>query len=104
MQLPAAIVAGSLVSKFEAAPLARRSVTDMFANLGKETLEEGTQSATQLAVNQAIKSNVDANERTAGVGARNLVSVLAGFGTGAIQTPGASFSYVDTFRRCQVCR
>ena len=101
MQLPAAIVAGSLVSKFEAAPLARRSVTDMFANLGKETLEEGTQSATsQLAVNQAIKSNVDANREVgAGVGTQFGVGAVAGFGTaGAIQTPGVVAQGVaDTF-------
>lgn len=100
-QLPAALAAGALVSKFEAAPGARRSVTDMLANLGKETLEEGTQSATsQLAVNQAIKSNVDAKrERTAGVGTQFGVGAVAGFGTaGAIQAPGvAAQGVVDTF-------
>ena len=100
-QLPAALAAGAFVSKFEAAPGARRSVTDMLANLGKETLEEGTQSATsQLAVNQAIKSNVDAKrERTAGVGTQFGVGAVAGFGTaGAIQTPGVIAQGVaDTF-------
>ena len=100
-QLPAALAAGALVSKFEAAPGARRSVTDMLANLVKEPIEEGTQSATsQLAVNQAIKSNVDANrELAAGVGTQIGVGAVAGFGTaGAIQTPGVVAQGVaDTF-------
>lgn len=100
-QLPAALAAGALVSKFEAAPGARRSVTDTLANLGKETLEEGTQSATsQLAVNQAIQSNVDAKrELTAGVGTQLGVGAVAGLGTaGAVQTPGVIAQGVaDTF-------
>lgn len=90
-QLPAALAAGALVSKFEAAPGARRSVTEMLANLGKETLEEGTQSASsQLAVNQAIQSNVDAKrELAAGTGTQFGVGAVAGMGTaGAIQAPG----------------
>lgn len=100
-QLPAALAAGALVSKFEAAPGARRSATDMLANLGKETIEEGAQSASsQLAVNQAIKGQVDATREVAqGVGTQLGVGAVAGMGTaGVVQAPGvATEAVANTF-------
>lgn len=90
-QLPSAILAGSLVSKFEAAPAAARSARGALQNIGKETLEESAQSATsQLATNQAIADQVDPNKDVlAGVGTQAGVGAVAGTGTaGVVQVPG----------------
>lgn len=90
-QLPSAILAGSLVSKFEAAPAAARTLKGALQNVGKEAIEETAQSSTsQLATNVALQDQVDPNKDVlAGVGTQAGIGAVAGAGTaGAIQVPG----------------
>lgn len=90
-QLPAAILAGSIVSRFEAAPGASRNIKEALQNVGKEFLEEGAQSGTgQLAVNTAMASQVDPDtDVLAGVGTESGQGAVAGLGAaGVIQTRG----------------
>ncbi|MEG0589958.1 hypothetical protein, partial [Aurantimicrobium sp.] len=90
-QLPAAILAGLVVSKFAAAPTASRGVKEALQNVGKEFLEEGAQSgSSQLAINTAKATQVDPNtDMLAGVGTQAGQGAVAGLATaGAMQTPG----------------
>lgn len=91
IQLPAALAAGALVSKFEAAPTASTTLRGYLQNAGKEFIEEASQSGTsQVATNQALQNVVDPNtDVLAGVGSQAGVGAIAGLGTAAaIQTPG----------------
>lgn len=87
---PAAVAAGSLVSKFAGNPTALVGGRQALANIGRETIEEGLQSGTaSIAGNQAIQSIAD-NTRalSEGVGEQIGTGALYGLGTaGAIQAP-----------------
>lgn len=92
-QLPAALVAGALVSKFEAAPGATRTLRGALQNAGKEFVEEASQSGTSAAAtNVAIADNVNpAADTLAGVGTQSGQSAIAGLGaSGLVQAPGVA--------------
>ncbi len=83
--LPAAIVGGKLVDKFAANPFKASRVTEAFANIGRETLEEAAQGASgQLAGNFAKQQKIDDSINLAdGVGAQVSLGALGGFGSAA---------------------
>jgi hypothetical protein len=88
--IPAAIAAGKLVDGFASDPLKKVTARAAVGNLGRETIEEGTQGgAGQLAQNQAIQSFAD-NTKTLseGVGGQIGTGALYGLGTaGVVQAP-----------------
>lgn len=91
IQAPVGALTGKLVSKFEASPLKVPSFVDGLANIGRETLEEGLQSASgQLSQNVGIKTVVDPSQSlTEGVGDQAALGALYGMGTaGVVQAPG----------------
>lgn len=93
IQGPAGAATGSLVSKFEAAPLAARAFREIPGNVLRETVEEGIQSATgQIATNIALRDKVDAERSlTEGVGDQAALGALYGStSAGAVQVPGAA--------------
>lgn len=97
--LPAAAVgaaSGKLVEKIEMAPFAQTTAGGLAMNAGKETLEEGIQSAAeQLSANAGIKisgANED-QDLTEGLGASVVQGAVAGGATTlAMQGPGAAAS------------
>jgi len=91
VQAPVGAVTGKIVSKFETAPLKVSNLVEGLANIGRETLEEGLQSASgQFAQNVGVKVAVDPNQSlTEGVGEQTALGSLYGMGTaGVIQAPG----------------
>lgn len=87
---PAAVAAGSLVSRFAGNPTGLVTGRQALANLGRETVEEGLQGGTSaLAGNQAIQSVADTTRAlSAGVGEQIGTGALYGLGTaGAVQAP-----------------
>ncbi|WBQ32526.1 virion-associated RNA polymerase [Erwinia phage Kuerle] len=92
IQFPVAAATGSLVSKFEANPFAAKGVRTLLQNSGKETLEEGVQSATsQLATNYAEQQEALPNkEISQGVGQQLGQGALFGLtSTGVVSGPGS---------------
>lgn len=93
IQAPIGVATGTLVSKFEGAPLASKNIRQSLSNIARETVEEGIQSASgQSAQNFAIQSNADSTQSlTEGVGEQTALGALYGAGTaGALQAPKAS--------------
>jgi hypothetical protein len=89
---PAAMAAGGLVSRFEAAPLRVPNLRTAARNLVTEPVEEGIQGATgQVAQNLATQQFADETRTISeGVGEQAGTGALFGLGTaGAIQAPGA---------------
>ena len=93
IQAPLAAAAGTLVSKFEGAPLHVPSLGSAAGNLLRETVEEGIQSGTgQLSQNLAVQRNADQTKSLSeGVGEQVGLGALYGLGSaGAVQAPGAA--------------
>lgn len=90
IQAPIGAATGTLVSKFEGAPLATKNLRTSLANIGRETLEEGLQSASgQTAQNFATQQFANENQSlTEDVGEQTALGALYGAGTaGAVQAP-----------------
>lgn len=92
---PAAAIAGRLVSKFEANPLSIGSggFKQSLANIGRETVEEATQSATgQVAQNVAEQQIANTNQDLVeGVGRSTAEGGLYGMGMSAVlAAPGVA--------------
>jgi hypothetical protein len=93
IQAPIAAAAGTLVSKFEGAPLHVPTLRTAAGNLVREGVEEGIQSGTgQVSQNIASKTFANQNQDlTEGVGEQVGQGALYGLGTaGAVQGPGAA--------------
>lgn len=93
IQAPIAALTGTLVSKFEGAPLRVPTLRGAAGNLVKETVEEGIQSATgQIAQNKGVQDYVDPNQSLMeGVGQQATLGALGGFGSaGVAQAPGVA--------------
>lgn len=90
IQAPIGAATGTLVSKFEGAPLSSGSLRQTAGNLIRETVEEGTQSITgQVAQNFGQKTFAQKNKDLGeGVGEQAGLGALYGLGTaGAVQIP-----------------
>ena len=95
IQAPIAAATGTLVSKFEAAPLAAKPLTEMLGNVARETIEEGIQSATgQISQNIGIKATANENQDILDdVAATTVQGAIAGsLSAGAISAPGTVLS------------
>ncbi len=93
IQAPVGVATGLLVSKFESSPLRVGSLASAATNIGRETIEEGAQSASgALATNFAIRREANENRTISeGVGEDIAQGALFGAGiAGAVQTPGAA--------------
>jgi hypothetical protein len=86
---PAGAATGMLVSRFEANPFARQSVKTMTGNLGREAVEEGTQSLTgQLGTNTGLAVADNSIQPLEGAGdAAGEGAVLGSLTAGAVQSP-----------------
>ena len=90
IQGPIGAATGTLVSRFEANPLALNTGRTAIANVGREALEETIQSgAGQFATNVGIQQAADENRDVIDeVGSQAAIGGLAGAGSaGVIQTP-----------------
>lgn len=89
-------VTSKLVDKIELAPLARTNVGGLVSNIGRETLEEGIQSASgQIASNAGVRfSGANPNQDLAeGVGEAVVEGAVGGaVTTGALQGPGTALN------------
>lgn len=86
LQAPIAAATGSLVSRFEAAPLAGTTIRGALQNIGKETIEEGVQSFSG-ALNSNIGVRLTGNENqdlSAGVGQGLAEGAVFGAGTAGV--------------------
>ncbi len=93
VQGPVSAATGRLVSAFEAAPLAARPIREVLGNIGRETLEEGVQSATgQVAQNVGIRTFADENKGILDdVGSQAATGAIIGAGSaGVVQAPGTA--------------
>lgn len=83
IQAPVAAATGRLVSKFEAEPLARQTIKSSLANIGRETLEEGTQSFSGAAsVNLGVRASANREQDLGeGVGRGLVEGAIFGAGT-----------------------
>jgi hypothetical protein len=88
---PAGAATGMLVSRFEANHFARQSVKTMTGNLGREAVEEGTQSLTgQLGTNTGLAVADNSIQPLEGAGdAAGEGAVLGSLTAGAVQSPGS---------------
>lgn len=95
IQAPVAAAAGTLVSKFEGAPLHVPTLKTAAGNLVRETVEEGIQSGTgQLSQNLGTQLNANENQSLSeGVGEQIGQGALYGLGTaGAVQLAGRTIN------------
>lgn len=91
IQAPVAALTGTIVSKFEGAPLRVPTLRAAGGNMVKEAIEETLQSgAGQVAQNLGIRDNVNANQDLMeGVGEQAALGGLGGLGSaGVAQSPG----------------
>jgi hypothetical protein len=89
---PAGVLTGKLVSRFEAAPLARQTGQQMVGNLGREAIEEGAQSVTgQLGTNVGLSMADNSIQPLEGAGeGAGEGAVLGSMTAGAVQSPRAA--------------
>ncbi len=95
IQAPIAAATGTLVSKFEGAPLARRSIREALSNVGRETIEEGAQSfSSGFSNNLAIRLTGDTSKDLGDDLGRGLAEgALFGAGTaGSFAGPTAALA------------
>lgn len=91
IQAPVAALTGTIVSKFESAPLRVPTLRAAGSNMVKEAIEETLQSgAGQVAQNIGLRDNVNANQDLMeGVGEQAALGGLGGLGSaGVAQSPG----------------
>lgn len=101
INLPMAIAAGVISSKFNANPAGAftgKNIIAGMAEVGEQTLEEAAQGgASQIATNMAIQANVDDSQYLAeGIGEQIAVGAIGGAGmAGAIGAPAMIKGTVD---------
>lgn len=102
IQAPIAAATGSLVAKFEAAPLAAQTVRGALENVGKEALEEGIQSFSgSLSSNAGVRLTGNVNQDLGeGVGQGLAEGAIFGAGTaGVFAGPAIAAGAVDRIPR-----
>jgi len=89
IQAPVGALTGRLVARFEAQPLGSRGFSDMVNNILRETVEEGTQSATgQLAQNLGVQQADENQFLLENVGEQTAKgAILGGLTAGVVQSP-----------------
>lgn len=100
IQAPVSAATGVLVSKIERNPLKLVNTKTALANIGREALEETTQSITgQVAQNIGIRDFVDPTQSLSeGVGEQSVYGAIGGIGsTAVVQAPGVALrTAIDT--------
>jgi hypothetical protein len=102
IQAPIAAATGSMVARFEAAPLAAQTVRGALQNVGKEAIEEGVQSFSgTLSSNVGVKLTGNVNQDLGeGVGQGLAEGAIFGAGTaGAFAGPAIGAGVVDRVPR-----